>query len=42
MTDHLLTIDSLLALEHRGWEALSRHGGGSFYGGLMTALPGSW
>lgn len=37
MTDHLLTIDSLLALEYRGWEALSRHGGGSFYGELMTA-----
>ncbi|MGO1408690.1 MAG: nuclear transport factor 2 family protein [Brachybacterium sp.] len=37
MTDHLLGIDALLALEHRGWEALTRHEGGSFYGELMTA-----
>lgn len=37
MTDHALTFDALLALEHRGWEALTRHEGGSFYGELMTA-----
>ena len=37
MTDHPLTLDVLLALEHRGWEALTRHEGGRFYGALMTA-----
>lgn len=37
MTDHALTLDALLALEHRGWEALTRHEGGSFYSELMTA-----
>ena len=37
MTDHPLSLDALLALEHRGWEALTRHAGGRFYGALMTA-----
>lgn len=37
MTDHTLTLDALLALEHQGWDALTRHEGGSFYGELMTA-----
>ena len=37
MTDHPLTLDALLALEHRGWESLTRHDGGRFYGALMTA-----
>jgi hypothetical protein len=36
MTDHALTIDALLALEHRGWDALTRHEGGTFYGEFMT------
>ncbi|MFD1858851.1 nuclear transport factor 2 family protein [Aeromicrobium camelliae] len=31
-----LTLDRLLELEHRGWEALSSSRGGSFYGELMT------
>ncbi|WP_127573636.1 nuclear transport factor 2 family protein [Georgenia faecalis] len=35
MTD--LTLDALLALEHRGWYALCRSQGGAFYGELMTA-----
>ncbi|MGO2558559.1 nuclear transport factor 2 family protein [Brachybacterium sp.] len=37
MTDHRLSVDALLALEHRGWAALTRHEGGDFYGELMTA-----
>lgn len=37
MSDHPLTLDALLALERRGWEALTRHEGGTFYGELMTA-----
>lgn len=31
-----LDLPHLLALEHRGWDALCRSGGGTFYGGLMT------
>ncbi|MGC5616375.1 nuclear transport factor 2 family protein [Georgenia sp. Z1491] len=31
-----LTTDHLLALEHRGWDALCSSTGGSFYGELMT------
>jgi hypothetical protein len=31
-----LDAAALLALEHRGWEALCRSEGGSFYGDLMT------
>ncbi len=31
-----LALESLLALEHRGWDALSSHRGGAFYGALMT------
>jgi hypothetical protein len=30
-----LTLEHLLALEHRGWDALCRSEGGSFYGELM-------
>lgn len=37
MTDRALTIDAMLVLELLGWEALTRHEGGSFYGELMTA-----
>lgn len=37
MTENPLTLDALLALEHRGWESLTRHDGGRFYGALMTA-----
>ncbi|HEX7351372.1 nuclear transport factor 2 family protein [Brachybacterium sp.] len=37
MSDHPLTLDALLALERRGWEALTRHEGGTFYGQLMMA-----
>ena len=37
MTENSLTLDALLALEHRGWESLTRHDGGRFYGALMTA-----
>lgn len=33
---HQLTLDLLLALEHKGWEALCNRTGGSFYGELMT------
>lgn len=31
-----LTLDKLLALEHRGWDSLCRQQGGSFYGSIMT------
>lgn len=31
-----LTLDRLLELEHRGWDALSSSRGGTFYGELMT------
>ena len=31
-----LTKESLLALEHEGWDALCEQRGGSFYGELMT------
>ncbi|RLV56180.1 nuclear transport factor 2 family protein [Aeromicrobium phragmitis] len=31
-----LSIDRLLDLEHRGWDALSSSQGGTFYGDLMT------
>ncbi|WP_293786333.1 nuclear transport factor 2 family protein [uncultured Aeromicrobium sp.] len=31
-----LTLDGLLDLEHRGWEALTSSRGGIFYGELMT------
>lgn len=37
MSDDPLTLDALLALEQRGWESLTRHEGGRFYGALMTA-----
>lgn len=37
MADDPLTLDALRALEHRGWESLTRHEGGRFYGALMTA-----
>lgn len=37
MADDPLTFDALLALEQRGWESLTRHEGGRFYGALMTA-----
>lgn len=37
MTEHPLELGALLALERRGWEALTRHKGGRFYGTLMTA-----
>ena len=37
MADDPLTLDALRALEHRGWESLTRHDGGRFYGALMTA-----
>ena len=30
------SLDDLLALEHRGWDALCRSEGGAFYGDLMT------
>ncbi|WME22861.1 nuclear transport factor 2 family protein [Brachybacterium sp. GU-2] len=36
MADDPLTLGALLALEHRGWESLTRHEGGRFYGALMT------
>jgi hypothetical protein len=31
-----IELDDLLALEHRGWEALCTSRGGGFYGELMT------
>lgn len=31
-----LTLDELLLLEHRGWDALCSSRGGAFYGDLMT------
>ena len=31
-----LTLDTLLPLEHRGWDALCASRGGTFYGELMT------
>lgn len=31
-----LTVDSLFAFEHRGWDSLCVSEGGSFYGELMT------
>ncbi len=31
-----LRLDDLIALEHRGWDALCRSEGGTFYGDLMT------
>jgi hypothetical protein len=31
-----LTLDALLEIEHRGWDALCRSEGGAFYGDLMT------
>ncbi|WP_309080629.1 DUF4440 domain-containing protein [Zhihengliuella sp.] len=31
-----LSLDTLLELEHRGWQALCSSRGGSFYGDLMT------
>lgn len=31
-----LILDSLLALEHRGWDSLCRSAGGTFYAALMT------
>lgn len=34
---HALTLDDLLALERRGWDALCTATGGTFYGELMTA-----
>lgn len=37
MTEDPLTLDALFALEHRGWESLTRNQGGTFYGALMTA-----
>lgn len=37
MNSHPLTLDALLVLEQRGWEALTRHEGGTFYGELMAA-----
>ena len=40
MTENSLTLHALLALEHRGWESLTRHDGGRFYGALMTADNG--
>lgn len=36
MTSDGLHLDDLLALEHRGWDALCRAEGGSFYSDLMT------
>lgn len=32
-----LSLDRLVALEHRGWDALCAATGGTFYGRLMTA-----
>jgi hypothetical protein len=31
-----LTLESVLAVEHQGWESLCRFEGGVFYGDLMT------
>lgn len=31
-----LELESLIALEHQGWEALCNQQGGTFYGDLMT------
>lgn len=36
MSTASLTLDDLLALEHRGWESLCRSEGGTFYGKLMA------
>lgn len=36
MTSSEIHLDDLVALEHRGWEALCQSEGGSFYGDLMT------
>lgn len=36
MPNNSLTLDRLLALERRGWDALCRSEGGSFYGEVMT------
>lgn len=36
MSNHALTLDRLLTLERRGWDALCRSEGGSFYGRVMT------
>ena len=33
---HALTMDDLLDVERRGWDALCRSDGGSFYGRIMT------
>ncbi|GAB3084315.1 nuclear transport factor 2 family protein [Corynebacterium aquatimens] len=32
----MLDLDTLLALEHRGWDSLTNGTGGTFYGELMT------
>lgn len=34
---HELTVDTLLSLEHRGWDSLCESRGGTFYGELMTS-----
>lgn len=36
MPNNSLALDRLLALERRGWDALCRSEGGSFYGDIMT------
>lgn len=32
----MLNLESLLALEHAGWDSLTNGTGGTFYGGVMT------
>lgn len=36
MSASTLDLDSLLALERRGWDSLCRSEGGDFYGDIMT------